>query len=773
MTAERPPSGPRALVFTGLGSVALGVPLAVLGNAMGPYDDPKAWALPILVALTGLAWLASRRDPIDPAADASDAHARVLRWILLACLAWSAITTLTSVAPAQSLLGTFGRGMGLLTVASATLLFFLIQSECRTPGALRRLVDVVLFGSVPVGLLALGQAARWDPLPRVWDPAVTSMTVRSTFGSHIFLGSYLVMIIPLTAARLEWACREWRGAGSPRPAVTSTAWLRSLIATAWVAGALVLIGLAFDSAILGWALVPWGVAGAAAWARYIDRDEKTADSLLTISLLAGLLAAHVLVVVISRGRGAFIGVLVGLSATTFAFLIRYRAWKTLTAAAVALVGLVAFLVLLNWPGSPVAALGQLRLLGRLSNIANFERGSPSGVRLDVWRGIADGWSRQLRGEAIIPGLSPRIRSLIGYGLESQLIVLEPLTLPFVGVYHASGDGWRAHYVFDRAHSVLLDHLVTEGLIGAALWVAFIGGVLVVGALRLRTSATGPEATIRIGALGAVLGHVADGMVGIATPMPLALFSLAAALLTRKSCRALPNPVLPRRNPSTPWWATAMVAAALLVMLVAWFNTRWLLASVAYADGARHGIAGRLGDAYRDFQRSISLTPWLPLPAEAAAYAAFRMAAGESDPARRLEILGTAEAAVAQSRRYAMGGVGSWALTAQIAFAEARTGAPSRFIASRDAFAVALRLRPGDPRLLAQSAWVWLESGDALQARQMAEQALARDPGEWLAWAALARASKALGNVAEAEHATGRARGLAPPDALRLLDPLLP
>src|SRR5207244_7030991 len=128
---------------------------------------------------------------------------------------------------------------------------FLVQSECRTPGALRRLVDVVLFGSVPVGLVALSQAANWDPLPRVWDPAVTSMTVRSTFGSHVFLGSYLVMIIPLTAARLAWAWREWRGAGSPRPTVTRATWLRRPVATAWVAGALGVIGLAFDSALLG------------------------------------------------------------------------------------------------------------------------------------------------------------------------------------------------------------------------------------------------------------------------------------------------------------------------------------------------------------------------------------------------------------------------------------------------------------------------------------------------------------------------------------------
>jgi len=315
--------------------------------------------------------------------------------------------------------------------------------------------------------------------------------------------------------------------------------------------------------------------------------------------------------------------------------------------------------------------------------------------------------------------------------------------------------------------------VTEGLIGAALWVTLIGGVVVIGASRLRTGATGPEATIRIGALGAVLGHVTDAMVGIVTPMSLALFFLAAALSSRTSWRPPSSAGVPRSRPGKRWWTTAMVTAALIVVLVAWVNTRSLLASVAYADGVRHGIAGRLGEAYRDFQRAISLTPWLPLPAEAAAYAALRLAAGEGDPARRLAILDAAETAVTEARRHAMGGAGSWTLTAQIAFAEARAGRQDRLAVSRDAFAAALRLRPGDATLLAQSGWIWLESGDAMRARLTAEQALARDPQEWLAWGVFARASRQLGNGPEAERAAAKAHALVPPAGRRVLDAVLP
>ena len=130
--ADRTTGPPRAMVLTGLGSVLLGVPLAVFGPATGPYDDPKAWALPILVAATGLAWIAKARQEPALVASAPDRHARVFPFIVLAYLSWSVITTAASVAPAQSVLGSFGRGVGLLTIVCTALLFFLAQSTCRS-----------------------------------------------------------------------------------------------------------------------------------------------------------------------------------------------------------------------------------------------------------------------------------------------------------------------------------------------------------------------------------------------------------------------------------------------------------------------------------------------------------------------------------------------------------------------------------------------------------------------------------------------------------------
>src|SRR5712691_8903163 len=140
-TADPNPRVSRAVALTGLASALLGAPLAVLASPMGPYDDPKTWALSLLMALTGLAWMAGARRPSAPA---FDRPGRVVAGLVILCTAWSLLATVTSVAPVQSLLGTFGRGVGLLTIALTALAFFVVRTRCRTPGAIGWIIDVAL-----------------------------------------------------------------------------------------------------------------------------------------------------------------------------------------------------------------------------------------------------------------------------------------------------------------------------------------------------------------------------------------------------------------------------------------------------------------------------------------------------------------------------------------------------------------------------------------------------------------------------------------------------
>jgi hypothetical protein len=775
MTAAESIVRARSLVWIGLSSVLLGVPLAYLWEAAGPYDDPKAWALPILAMLTGLAWLAAGSASLSRAVASSDVRTRVLGAMVLGFLLWTAVTTLTSIAPIQSLLGALGRGMGFVTIASAVLLFFVIQAECRSPRAVQSLVDVALVGSVPVCLLALAQAIGWDPLPKPWDPAVASLTVRSTLGSHIFLGGYLVVLVPLTVARFDWAFRQRKEHGSWRRP-TGADWWRIAVVTLWVSGSVVLIGFAWHWSLLAWALVPWGIVGAVGWAKNSAAPDRARDTWLAASLLGASLIGQVLVVVLTRARGAFIAMLFGLSVVSFAFLIRHRAWKTVTAAALLLSAAVVFLALLNMPGSPAAPLRKVPLLSRLGEISNVNRGSPGWVRLQVWNGIFDGLTRQFRGEEVIPGFSPRVRIVIGWGPDTQLLALTPLTTPFLGSLQARTEAWRANYAIDRAHNVVLDHLVTEGLVGACWYLAVAGTLVTVGIRRIRDSVVPGEATLRIGALGAVLGHLVDGQVGIATAMSLTLFWIAAALLTSPQwhavsdltgARAGERRIPPRRR------TAAVVAGGLVIVVIGWGSTRWLLASIAYAEGTRHALGGRLAAAHVNFRNSVALAPWLLTPAEALSTIALRLADRETVVPQRLAVLHEADMALARARYHATGGAASWTLAAQLAFSEAIAGERDRLPVSRDAFTEALRRQPDNASLLAQLAWAWLESGDAAQARRTAEQAVARDPRAWLGWTVLARAARDLGDPATSGSAAVKARAIAPPEARHLVDRLAP
>src|SRR5262249_55364823 len=152
----------------------------------------------------------------------------------------------------------------------------------------------------------------------------------------------------------------------------------------------------------------------------------------------------------------------------------------------------------------------------------------------------------------------------------------------------------------------------------------------------------------------------------------------------------------------------------------------------------------------------------------AASAGLQLAGAELDPARRRALLQETAAILTQARRHAMSGPGIWAITGQVALARARAGERSELALSRDAFAAALRLRPRDPTLLAQVAWVWLESGDPSRARQIAAEAVSLGPEEWLAWAVLAQAARRVRDPEAAHEAAEKAREFAPPEVETLV-----
>lgn len=146
-----------------------------------------AWA-PVLVAPRG----AGRRSP--------------LVWPLLALAAAAVLATLTSIDRGLSLWGSLDRQQGLLTLLAYVALAAAVALRLRTRDQALRLLRALLWGSAFVVVYGLAQALGLDPVP--WQTDAASR-VLSTAGRANFLGSYLVLVFPLTIVAARLATRRW------------------------------------------------------------------------------------------------------------------------------------------------------------------------------------------------------------------------------------------------------------------------------------------------------------------------------------------------------------------------------------------------------------------------------------------------------------------------------------------------------------------------------------------------------------------------------------
>ena len=109
------------------------------------------------------------------------------------------VATATSVAWRVSLLGSYQRLQGTYTTLSYIVVFFLMLDGLRTKRQLHRVFTTVVLVSFPIAMYGLVQHFALDPLP--WGGNV-SIRAASNMGNAIFVGAYMVMVVPLTLSRL-------------------------------------------------------------------------------------------------------------------------------------------------------------------------------------------------------------------------------------------------------------------------------------------------------------------------------------------------------------------------------------------------------------------------------------------------------------------------------------------------------------------------------------------------------------------------------------------
>jgi len=120
---------------------------------------------------------------------------------------WVLLATFTSSQGWSSLLGSYQRAQGLLTVLSYVVIFLLLAGNLRSRAQVERLFLAVALGSLPVSIYAIAQALHVDPLP--WG--APAGTIASTLGHASFLAAYLTVVLPLCVAGVLMVVAPLRG----------------------------------------------------------------------------------------------------------------------------------------------------------------------------------------------------------------------------------------------------------------------------------------------------------------------------------------------------------------------------------------------------------------------------------------------------------------------------------------------------------------------------------------------------------------------------------
>ncbi|HEX6507295.1 MAG TPA: O-antigen ligase family protein, partial [Chloroflexota bacterium] len=480
-------------------------------DSSGPESD-KAVLLIALAAVAAGAWLIGAFERARRGAQPWSANPLI--WLGIALFGIYALATLLSIHARASLFGSLARHQGLLTHAAYAVFFVCAATRFRRQDQMSRLVSVLIFASIPAVVYGLAQQLGFDPAPTGGDPATVQWPVRSSMGQHLFFGAYLVLIIPLTAARLfsEWERRET----PPAPASGREPLLVLIITAFTCASFLGVLAIAYHINAVS-ALLPAILAGYALLALLVDGlPDSTPMRRVRIWGYAGILAAQILALLFTSARGPWLGFFV--SAAVFGILLAW--WLGRRDVSLAILGTASVLalavVVLNIPAGPLQPLRSVHLLHRISHLSE-SGGNDSSARGRwlIWQGVADLMTHT---PAIGNTWGGPGRDIVGYGPEA-------LDQAFEAVFPLKLRQMTSEvYTWDRAHDIYLDTLVDVGLLGLLVLLATVA-VFFGRTWRDLIRRRGLPGWLCIGMISAIAGHMVEGIFGLDTAVTLLLFWL--------------------------------------------------------------------------------------------------------------------------------------------------------------------------------------------------------------------------------------------------------
>ena len=498
------------------------------------------------------------------------------------------LSTILSVAPNVTFWGSYQRLQGTYTTLSYIVIFLTTASTLRTRAQLDRAINTAIVTSFPIAFYGILQHYKLDPLPWGGD---TTERVAANMGNAIFVGAYLIMIVPITLARLlETLARAT--AKSPSRIVSIGLVVAALMAL------IVLWMFDFTFAMIFVFLFMVALVVVGIWKSNL-RDA------LFLAAFSIVIAAQLVAIFFTQSRGPWLGIAGGLFAFVFLGLTAIRRqiedqsslkWSEVFKAALLgigsiLVGILpayvtlvvlkrglrwlwlawamtgfcvfAFLVVFNLPSSPLAPLRQLPYIGRLGQIFDTEAGTNK-VRDLIWQGAVQLvlphdplWSPTTGDDAI-----NFIRPLVGYGPETMYVAYNPFYPPDLAHYEARNASP------DRSHNETFDSLVTTGLLGFGAYILLFISIFYYGLKLLGLIQTAGErnAFVILWLAGGFIAALGFGLwlgwnfVGVALPagMIVGFFVFLVIDVLRT-----PNPAAGQHrsvSDSNALWLTALIAA---------------------------------------------------------------------------------------------------------------------------------------------------------------------------------------------------------------------
>ncbi len=429
------------------------------------------------------------------------------------------ISTVLSIAWRLSLLGSYQRLQGTYTTLAYIVIFFLMLEGLRTKRQFNRIINTAIVVSFPIALYALIQHFGLDPLP--WGGNVTKR-VASTMGNAIFVGAYMIMIVPLTLTRLMENWKEATGHIQTRDILLGgLAFILLVIVLlvamlwhpkggmAWIRWVGLLVGIALE--ILIYALSPaegrskilaislpltfafmvgfllvleiviptadptksfWFGLGAVfvfllAMALFAYYLRKSVARLLLLAGYFVILIAQVISIFYTQSRGPALGLLAGpLVYLAVTGLAKRRIWLTWAVSTLAVTAAL-FLVIFNTVDSPLMdTLREVPYIGRLGKVLQTEEGTGR-VRILIWEGVTElmDWHEPLEtpGEDGGPDALNALRPIIGYGPEAMYVAFNRFYPPELAHFE------KRNASPDRSHNETFDALVTRGYLGLAVY----------------------------------------------------------------------------------------------------------------------------------------------------------------------------------------------------------------------------------------------------------------------------------------------------------------